>query len=131
VLKQPTRPVTVFDARLEKLAQVMMDVMIRGEGVGLAANQIGVLSRVMVWRNPENDEERHVWVNPQIVQESDARCTGFGRLPFGAGGHDGGVAGRGSGSRGPGRDRGNLLGSIWPVFMPGSPSTRSTIWTGG
>lgn len=75
VLRQQTRPVTVFDSRLEKLAQVMTDVMIRGEGVGLAANQIGVLSRVMVWRNPENDAERYAWVNPELVEESEARCT--------------------------------------------------------
>ncbi|MBN1321843.1 MAG: peptide deformylase [Thermoleophilia bacterium] len=75
VLRQQTKPVTVFDARLEKLAQVMMDVMVRGEGVGLAANQIGVVSRVLVWRNPENDEERYAWVNAVIVEESEARCT--------------------------------------------------------
>jgi peptide deformylase len=75
VLRQQTRPVTVFDARLQKLAQVMMDVMDRREGVGLAANQIGVLSRVVVWRHPENDDERYVWVNPEIVEHSEACCT--------------------------------------------------------
>lgn len=74
VLKQQTKPVVVFDARLEKLAQVMLDVMERGEGVGLAANQIGVLSRVMVWRHPESDE-RYVFVNPQIVERSEQCCT--------------------------------------------------------
>ena len=75
VLKQPTKPVTVFDSRLEKLARVMMEVMDRGEGVGLAANQIGVLTRVMVWRHPEDDTERYVFVNPGIVERSEACCT--------------------------------------------------------
>lgn len=75
VLKQPTKKVTVFDSRLEKLAKVMMDVMERGEGVGLAANQIGVLSRMMVWRHPENEDERYVFVNPEIVERSEACCT--------------------------------------------------------
>ena len=75
VLRQQTKPVTAFDARLKKLAQVMMEVMVRDEGVGLAANQIGVVSRVMVWRNPDADEERYAWVNPVIVEESEARCT--------------------------------------------------------
>ena len=74
-MRQRTRPVTEFDARLQKLAQVMIDVMIRGEGVGLAANQIGVLSRVMVWRHPENEDERYVFVNPEIVERSEACCT--------------------------------------------------------
>ena len=75
VLRQQTKPVTVFDSRLKKLAQVMTEVMVRGEGVGLAANQIGVVSRVMVWRNPDVEEERYAWVNPVIVEESEARCT--------------------------------------------------------
>ncbi|OFW60582.1 MAG: peptide deformylase [Actinobacteria bacterium RBG_16_64_13] len=75
VLRQQTKPVTEFDARLEKLAQVMMEVMDRGEGVGLAANQIGVLSRVMVWRHPENEGERYVFVNPEIVEKSETCCT--------------------------------------------------------
>ena len=75
VLRQPTHPVTAFDARLEKLAQLMLEVMDREEGVGLAANQVGVLSRVMVWRHPENEEERYVFVNPLIVEMSEACCT--------------------------------------------------------
>jgi peptide deformylase len=75
VLKEPTRPVTVFDSRLTKLAQVMMEVMERGEGVGLAANQIGVLSRVIVWKHPESDTERYVFVNPEIVERSEGCCT--------------------------------------------------------
>ena len=41
-LRQQTKIVTVFDARLEKLAKVMLEVMHREEGVGLAAPQIGV-----------------------------------------------------------------------------------------
>jgi peptide deformylase len=75
VLRQQTRHVEVFDERLEKLARLMMEVMVRGDGVGLAANQIGVLSRVMVWRDPENEGERYVFVNPEIVERSEEFCT--------------------------------------------------------
>jgi peptide deformylase len=75
VLRQQTRRVEVFDERLEKLARVMMEVMERGEGVGLAANQIGVLSRLMVWRHPENEDERYVFVNPEIVERSEESCS--------------------------------------------------------
>jgi peptide deformylase len=75
VLKQQTVPVTVFDRKLEKLASLMLGVMEREEGVGLAANQIGVLSRVLVWKHPESDTERYVLVNPQIVERSEACCT--------------------------------------------------------
>jgi peptide deformylase len=75
VLRQETKLVTVFDYRLEKLAQVMLEVMDREEGVGLAAPQIGVLRRVMVWRHPEEDTERYVFVNPKIVERSEACGT--------------------------------------------------------
>jgi peptide deformylase len=75
VLKQQTVPVTVFDSKLEKLARLMLDVMEREEGVGLAANQIGVLSRVLVWKHPEGDGERYVLVNPRILERSEACCT--------------------------------------------------------
>ena len=71
VLKQPTLPVTEFDGRLEKLAALMFEVMDREEGVGLAAPQVGVRSRIMVWRHPERETERYVFVNPRILERSD------------------------------------------------------------
>ncbi len=75
VLRQATNRVTVFDSRLQKLAKTMMEVMLREEGVGLAANQVGVLARLFVWRHPENEDERYVYVNPEIVERSEACCT--------------------------------------------------------
>lgn len=75
VLRQQTKRVDTFDSRLHKLAEVMLEVMRRDDGVGLAANQIGVVSRVMVWRDPDNEDETYVFVNPQIVERSEACCT--------------------------------------------------------
>jgi peptide deformylase len=75
VLRQPTNDVTVFDERLEKLAATMFEVMHREEGVGLAAPQIGVLSRIMVWRDPENEDEQFAFVNPRIVSRSEECST--------------------------------------------------------
>ena len=74
-LRQRANAVTVFDDRLAKLAAAMLDVMRREEGVGLAAPQIGVLSRVIVWRHPEREEEEHVFVNPEIVWRSETATT--------------------------------------------------------
>jgi peptide deformylase len=74
-LRQQTNTVTVFDSRLEKLAAAMLDVMRCEEGVGLAASQIGVLSRVMVWRDPEHEDTEYVFVNPEIVARSEERTT--------------------------------------------------------
>jgi len=74
VLKQATNPVTVFDGRLEKLAQTMLEVMDREDGVGLAAPQIGVVTRIMVWRNPDRETDRYAFVNARVVEQSEA-CT--------------------------------------------------------
>jgi peptide deformylase len=76
-LRQPTNEVTVFDSRLEKLATLMVAVMHREDGVGLAAPQIGVLSRIMVWRDPEQDDTEYVFVNPHVVSQSE-ECTTTG-----------------------------------------------------
>lgn len=73
-LKQTARPVAGFDDRLERLAKTMFEVMEREDGVGLAAPQIGVLSQVVVWCDPDNREERYVFVNPRIIARSEA-CT--------------------------------------------------------
>jgi peptide deformylase len=74
VLKERARPVNSFDEKLERLAAQMAEAMDREEGVGLAATQVGVLSRIIVWRNPDIDDELHVFVNPVITQCSES-CT--------------------------------------------------------
>lgn len=75
VLRQQAKRIDTFDDRLRRLSEIMLEVMFRDDGVGLAANQIGVLSRIMVWRDPDNEDETHVFINPQIVERSEASCT--------------------------------------------------------
>jgi peptide deformylase len=70
VLKQESREVTEFDAGLLKLAEMMFEVMDREQGIGLAAPQIGIGKKLMVWRDPDS-EERSALVNPRIVERSD------------------------------------------------------------
>jgi peptide deformylase len=71
VLKQTCRPVVDFDRHLERLAAVMFDIMTREEGVGLAAPQIGLLKSITVWRHPDDEAQRFVFVNPRIVSRSE------------------------------------------------------------
>lgn len=75
VLKERARPVSCFDERLERLAASMVEAMDREEGVGLAATQVGVLSRMIVWRDPENDDELHTFVNPVVTEQSETCAT--------------------------------------------------------
>lgn len=75
-LKQVCREVTVFDKRLEQLSELMFEVMDQQDGVGLAAPQVGTVSRIIVWMNPdEEDRERYAFVNPRIVAYSEETTT--------------------------------------------------------
>ncbi|MFB4300110.1 peptide deformylase [Actinomadura sp. NTSP31] len=68
VLHQACRPVEEFDAALAELADDMFASMYAAEGVGLAANQIGVDLRIFVYDCPDEDDERHkgTVVNPVL-----------------------------------------------------------------
>ena len=74
VLKERARPVELFDERLERLAGQMIAAMDRESGVGLAATQVGILSRVIVWRDPEREQQASVFVNPVVTEKSES-CT--------------------------------------------------------
>ncbi len=69
VLHAPTRPVEVFDEELEALVADMFDTMAAAEGVGLAANQVGVDRRLFVYDCPDETTRtrvRGVVVNPVL-----------------------------------------------------------------
>ena len=65
VLHAPTRPVQVVDDELRTLVEDMFDTMAAAEGVGLAANQVGVDLRLFVVDCP--DEEREVQVRGVVL----------------------------------------------------------------
>src|SRR4051812_2673307 len=68
VLSTSTRPVTEFDDELRTLVADMYETMAAANGVGLAANQIGVDLRVFVYDCPDDEGVRHkgVVVNPKL-----------------------------------------------------------------
>lgn len=57
VLHKPCTPVTVFDEALVQLVADMFASMAAADGVGLAANQIGVDARVFVVDCPDEESE--------------------------------------------------------------------------
>ncbi len=69
VLRQPTEPVRTFDAALHRLVERMFEAMYAAEGVGLAANQIGVDARLFVIDCPDAQGEDVVGyvVNPELT----------------------------------------------------------------
>lgn len=64
-------PVTEFNDELKELATNMAETMYAAPGVGLAANQVGVLKRIIVIDVSEESNELRVFVNPQVIAHSD------------------------------------------------------------
>jgi peptide deformylase len=68
-LRMKAREVEDFDDDLARLVERMKRLMADASGVGLAANQVGVLRRVLVLQ-PGQDEEPVALVNPRLVEQS-------------------------------------------------------------
>ena len=69
VLREKAAPVTQFDERLQQLADRMIKIMDDAPGIGLAAPQLGVVRRLLVYQ--VHEDEPHALVNPEIVWRSD------------------------------------------------------------
>ena len=70
VLRLQAQEVVDFDGDLEQLVERMIRLMQDARGVGLAANQVGILRRVFVIQADEEQEPRAL-VNPVIVERSE------------------------------------------------------------
>ncbi|GLP64076.1 peptide deformylase 2 [Streptomyces sp. TUS-ST3] len=70
VLHTPCEDVTDFGGELASLVEDLFATMYAHEGVGLAADQIGVPLRVFVYDCPDDEEVRHLGhvVNPRLVE---------------------------------------------------------------
>ncbi|MCH9044828.1 MAG: peptide deformylase [SAR324 cluster bacterium] len=87
VLTQEAKPVARFDSELKQLADNMLETMYAEGGIGLAANQVGQLKRLIVvdLRNEDQEElakprpERHreprIFVNPSLLDASGETVT--------------------------------------------------------
>lgn len=88
LLKSKANRITSFDAGLQKLVDDLIDTMHKAGGVGLAANQVGVLRRVLVAEQPAEVEELedgttreiappqlYVMINPEIIKHGPEQVT--------------------------------------------------------
>ncbi len=71
VLKEESREAEVDD-ELRQLAERMVKIMHEADGVGLAAPQIGILRKIIVFHIDDKD---HVLVNPEITWRSRETVT--------------------------------------------------------
>lgn len=65
VLSKVCHPVTRFDEKLHALLDDMRDTLLQAQGVGLAAPQVGILRRVVLVINEQ--EEIIELINPEII----------------------------------------------------------------
>lgn len=79
VLRQRARKVRAIDDDILRIAYDMVDTMRNASGVGLAANQVGELLRVIVIQLPEEEEAR-IYINPEITLREGERRVEEGCL---------------------------------------------------
>ena len=75
VLRERAKPIEAFDDALREEAATMAALMDDALGVGLAATQVGILHRLLVYRVPGDPESPvHVLVNPELEWASEERA---------------------------------------------------------
>lgn len=72
ILRRRAKRARRVDKRLLALAHDMVDTVRAAGGVGLAANQVGDLRRVIVIQLPDEEEAR-IYVNPEISRRKGER----------------------------------------------------------
>ena len=79
VLKQTATEVSRVDDAIQKQMDAMLDAMYAAPGIGLAANQVSLLNRVLVMdlaRIDEGEEKSPICMaNPEIIWQSEEMST--------------------------------------------------------
>ena len=74
ILKKKSKEVEVIDEKIKQLGQDMLDTMYKNDGIGLAACQVGMLKRMIVYdiRYIQEDakKEGNILINPKITSRS-------------------------------------------------------------
>ena len=80
VLRKVSKPVTVFDSKLEDLIDDMWETMYAKNGMGFAAPQVGVLKRFVVM---DVNGMKLELINPEIIASSGSDIEQEGCLSCG------------------------------------------------
>lgn len=84
VLRKRAEPVDEITPDIRRLIDDMAETMYDAPGVGLAANQVGVLKRIFIIDIATDDEpsDLHVFINPEIVDKAGEVVWKEGCLSF-------------------------------------------------
>ena len=76
-LRRKSRPVDMYDAKLHKLLDDMRETMIKADGCGLAAPQVGILRQICI---VETEDFFIEMMNPKITKASGSQVGPEGCL---------------------------------------------------
>ncbi|MEQ4487982.1 MAG: peptide deformylase [Dehalococcoides mccartyi] len=79
ILRKKAKKVTSIDGSIQTLIDDMIETMKSADGAGLAAPQVGVSLRLIVFREPDA-KEATVLINPEIVKKEGQRQVTEGCL---------------------------------------------------
>ncbi|HAS72578.1 MAG TPA: peptide deformylase [Clostridiales bacterium UBA8960] len=79
ILRKVAKEVTAFDGKLQVLVDDMIETMHNADGVGLAAPQIGVLKRVIVFDLYDEDGPMAL-INPRFINQCGSQMEEEGCL---------------------------------------------------
>jgi peptide deformylase len=84
VLRQPGEPVTEFNDELRKFVADMFETMYASQGIGLAAQQVGVAKRVTVidLSQGKDPAQKLVLINPEVIYRDGKQYEEEGCLSF-------------------------------------------------
>ncbi len=89
ILAYKSKPIQKIDQKLRDIVKEMFDLMYSADGVGLAANQVGIPYQLLVMNptgDPEQKEEEYAFLNPVILKrggglkEFQEGCLSFPEL---------------------------------------------------
>ena len=69
ILEKRAKEVKEMTPRLKELIEDMLETMYDANGVGLAAPQVGILKRIVVIDVSPEQNDPHVFVNPEIIEQ--------------------------------------------------------------
>jgi peptide deformylase len=87
-LRWKSSPISRITTELRETVREMFDLMYASEGIGLAANQVGLPFRLFVLNltaKREEADQEHVFINPEIIrrkgtQEAEEGCLSLPKL---------------------------------------------------
>lgn len=78
ILSKECKPVKEMNGRMQELLEDLFDTMYEGNGVGLAASQVGILRQMCVV--DVGDGKQYVFINPEITEAAGEQTDSEGCL---------------------------------------------------